>query len=183
MKQSLKEQFHVIDKGVFIVSWLSLLLIALPIILFPEQSQAIVSALNSWVLGYLGAPYMIFGLFCLGFCLYVSYSRYGRIRLGDEDEEPEFKTFSWAAMLFCCGVGAGVVYWGFIEWAYYFQAPPLGLTTDSWQAAEMATAYGYFSIGGRQHGLFTQFHRVLSPTRSLFVKATSLKRVKAAAAF
>ena len=155
MKQSLKEQFHVIDKGVFIVSWLSLLLIALPIILFPEQSQAIVSALNSWVLGYLGTPYMIFGLFCLGFCLYVSYSRYGRIRLGEEDEEPEFKTFSWAAMLFCCGVGAGVVYWGFIEWAYYFQAPPLGLTTDSWQAAEMATAYGFFHWGPTAWAIYT----------------------------
>ena len=147
MKQSFKESLKLIDKGVFIVSWLALLLIALPIIVFPEQSKAFVGVINSWVLDYLGTPYMLFGIFCLAFCLYISFSRYGRIRLGEEHEKPEFKTFSWAAMLFCCGVGAGVVYWGFIEWAYYYQAPPLGLELGSWQAAEMAPAYGFFHWG------------------------------------
>lgn len=50
-------------------------------------------------------------------------------------------------MLFCCGVGAGVLYWGFIEWGYYFQAPPLGLEYGTWQAGEMAPAYGFFHWG------------------------------------
>lgn len=146
-KQSFRESLKLIDKKVLIFSWLALLALSLPIILFPEASGAVVSQLNNWVLSYLGAPYMWFGIFCLLFCLYIICSRYGSIHLGEEGEKPEYKTFSWAAMLFCCGVGAGVLYWGFIEWGYYFQSPPLGLEYGSWQAAEMAPAYGFFHWG------------------------------------
>lgn len=147
MIKKFKESWRLVDTTVFFVSWLALLALAIPIIVFPEQCKTIVNALNSFVINYLGSAYMWFGIFCLAFCIWISFSRYGKIRLGHEKEKPEFKTFSWAAMLFCCGVGAGVVYWGFIEWAYYFQAPPLGLVAGTWQAAEMAPAYGFFHWG------------------------------------
>ncbi len=87
------------------------------------------------------------GSFCLGFCSWVAFGRYGKIRLGDEGEKPEFSTFSWIAMLFCAGVGAGVVYWGIIEWVYYYATPPMGAEVGSWQAAELAAAYGLFHWG------------------------------------
>ena len=143
-KQGFRESLKLNDKKVLIISWIALLALSLPIILFPEASGAVVGTLNGWVLDYLGAPYMWFGIFCLIFCIYIIVSRYGKVHLGDKGEKPEFKTFSWAAMLFCCGVGAGVLYWGFIEWGYYFQAPPLGLEYGTWQAGEMAPAYGFF---------------------------------------
>lgn len=146
-KKSFKEMVSLIDKKVLIISWIALLALSVPIILFPEASGNIVNKLNSWVLNYLGAPYMWFGIFCLAFCIYVIGSRYGKVHLGDPGEKPEYKTFSWAAMLFCCGVGAGVLYWGFIEWGMYYKAPPLGLEYGSWQAAEMAPAYGFFHWG------------------------------------
>jgi transporter, betaine/carnitine/choline family len=146
-KQGFRESLKLIDKKVLIISWIALLALSLPIILFPEASGAVVGTLNGWVLDYLGAPYMWFGIFCLIFCIYIIVSRYGKVHLGDKGEKPEFKTFSWAAMLFCCGVGAGVLYWGFIEWGYYFQAPPLGLEYGTWQAGEMAPAYGFFHWG------------------------------------
>lgn len=154
-KKSFKEAMKLIDKKVLIISWAALLALSIPIIALPEQSARVVGALNGWVLNYLGAPYMWFGLFCLGFCVYMLFSPYGKVHLGDEGEKPEFKTFSWAAMLFCCGVGAGVIYWGFIEWGYYFQSPPLGLEYGSWQAAEMAPAYGFFHWGPTAWAIYT----------------------------
>lgn len=154
-KQSFKEAIALIDMKVLIISWLALLAISLPIIIFPDQSAVVVGQLNTWVLDYLGAPYLWFGIFCLIFCIYIICSRYGKIHLGDEGEKPEFKTFSWAAMLFCCGVGAGVIYWGFIEWGYYYQAPPLGLELGSWQAAEMSSAYGFFHWGPTAWAIYT----------------------------
>lgn len=69
-KKSFKETLKLIDKKVLIISWVALLALSVPIIVLPEQSASVVGALNSWVLNYLGAPYMWFGLFCLGFCVY-----------------------------------------------------------------------------------------------------------------
>ncbi len=146
LKNTTKKK-SLIDKNVFIGSMGALLLLALPIIFFPEQCQKIVGKLNILVITKLGSSYIWYGIFCFIFCMWVSFSRYGRIKLGDEDEKPEFSNFSWVAMLFCCGVGAGVVYWGIIEWVYYFKAPPLGAVVGSWQAAEISAAYGIFHWG------------------------------------
>ena len=45
-------------------------------------------------------------------CLWLIFSPYGRIKLGHDDEEPEFSTISWLTMLFAAGMGVGLLYWG-----------------------------------------------------------------------
>ena len=37
----------------------------------------------------------------IGFCLWISLSKYSKIRFGKNDETPEFSAFLWHAMLFC----------------------------------------------------------------------------------
>ncbi len=48
-------------------------------------------------------------------CLWLAVSRYGAIKLGRDDDEPEFSTISWLAMLFAAGMGVGLLYWGTAE--------------------------------------------------------------------
>ena len=48
-------------------------------------------------------------------CLGLALSRYGAIRLGKDDEHPEFPTASWLSMLFAAGMGVGLLYWGAAE--------------------------------------------------------------------
>ncbi len=48
-------------------------------------------------------------------CLWLIFSSYGRIKLGQDDEEPEFSTISWLTMLFAAGMGVGLLYWGSAE--------------------------------------------------------------------
>ncbi len=45
----------------------------------------------------------------------LALSPYGRIKLGNDDDEPEFSTISWLAMLFAAGMGVGLLYWGAAE--------------------------------------------------------------------
>lgn len=144
-----------IDSTVFYGALSALLAVSLPIIIFPDSSSKVLSAINSLIINKMGSFFTLFGLFCIIFCLWVSFGRYGGIVLGDENEKPEFSTFSWASMLFCAGVGAGVVYWGVIEWVYYYKAPPLGFSKGSWQAAEMAAAYGLFHWGPMAWGIYS----------------------------
>ena len=53
-------------------------------------------------------------------CLYLAGSRFGSIRLGDDDARPEFSTFSWLAMLFSAGIGIGILFFSISEPMSYF---------------------------------------------------------------
>jgi glycine betaine transporter len=53
--------------------------------------------------------------FMLIVSVWLALSRYGRVRLGQDDDEPEFSTVSWLSMLFAAGMGVGLLYWGTAE--------------------------------------------------------------------
>ncbi|MCQ8192950.1 BCCT family transporter [Streptomyces rugosispiralis] len=73
------------------------------------------------------------------FALWLAMSRYGKITLGKEGEEPEFRTVSWVAMMFSAGMGIGLMFYGVSEPLSHFMTPPPG--TDPGTAAEkMQTA-------------------------------------------
>ncbi|MFJ2198353.1 BCCT family transporter [Streptomyces violaceusniger] len=73
------------------------------------------------------------------FALWLAMSRYGKITLGQEGEEPEFRTVSWVAMMFSAGMGIGLMFYGVSEPLSHFVSPPPG--TDPSSAAEkMQTA-------------------------------------------
>lgn len=48
-------------------------------------------------------------------CIWLIFSPYSHIKLGQDDEEPEFSTISWLTMLFAAGMGVGLLYWGSAE--------------------------------------------------------------------
>lgn len=81
-------------------------------------------------------------LICSGFLLlsiYLALGPYGNLKLGKDDEEPEFSTVSWIAMLFAGGMGAGLIFWGVAEPLYHFRDPP-GMEGGTPEAARMAFA-------------------------------------------
>ncbi|MEM6491329.1 MAG: BCCT family transporter, partial [Pseudomonadota bacterium] len=51
----------------------------------------------------------------LALCVALAVSKYGAIRLGDDDDRPEFSTASWIAMLFAAGMGVGLLFWAVAE--------------------------------------------------------------------
>ncbi len=78
----------------------------------------------------------------------LAVSRYGRIRLGKDDERPEFSTGSWVAMLFAAGMGIGLVFWGVAEPLYHLADAPLGLQEGGTpEAARLGLQYSVFHWG------------------------------------
>lgn len=55
------------------------------------------------------------------FLVWLCFSRFGNLKLGRSDEKPEFNDLSWFAMLFSCGIGVGIYYWGVSEPLYYYR--------------------------------------------------------------
>ena len=90
----------------------------------------------------------IFVLAATGFVLFAGYvatSRYGRIRLGQDDEEPEFRTSSWIAMMFSAGMGIGLMFYGIHEpLQHYVQPPPGSVPGQTDQALQIAMANSLF---------------------------------------
>ncbi|MDI9885615.1 BCCT family transporter [Streptomyces sp. HNM0645] len=79
------------------------------------------------------------------FALWLAMSRYGRIPLGREGEEPEFRTVSWIAMMFSAGMGIGLMFYGVSEPLAHFTDPPPGTDpADAAQAMETAMATTLF---------------------------------------
>lgn len=124
-----------------------ILLACIPLMLFPGSGGELLVSLYGKVTRNFGFLYLLSGLAVLVFLLALALGPYGKVRLASGDEEPEFSTLSWTAMLFCAGVGAGLMYWAPIEWGYYFDAPPFGVEARSAAAAEWASSYGIFHWG------------------------------------
>ena len=143
----MKNTFELIDKPTFFGAIALLLTIVFPLILFPTQGADWIAVAKTFMTDQLGFLYLALGLAACAFMVYVVFSDMGQIKLGEADEEPEFKTASWAAMLFCGGIGASILYWGCIEWAYYYQSPPFQLEPGSEEAVRWAATYGLFHWG------------------------------------
>ncbi len=136
-----------IDKFTFFGTLFILIAVTLPLVVFPEQGAEWVAATKTFVTNKFGGAYLAFGVLSLVFVTYICCSDIGNIKLGKAEDDIEFKTGSWAAMMFCGGIGASILYWGILEWMYYYQGPPFGLEPGSTEAIRWASTYGLFHWG------------------------------------
>ncbi|RTZ15774.1 BCCT family transporter [Vibrio aquaticus] len=143
----MRNSFALIDKPTFFGAIALLLSIIFPLILFPQQGADWIAVAKTFMTDKLGFLYLALGISAFFFMIYVVFSDMGQIKLGEPNEKPEFATASWAAMLFCGGIGASILYWGCIEWAYYYQSPPFQLEPGSEEAVRWAATYGLFHWG------------------------------------
>ncbi len=138
---------HRIDWPSFLAAISIILMVSIPLIVFPERGGDFLVDLYSTVSKQLGFIYLLAGLAVLALLIWLALGPYGTVRLASGDELPEFSDFSWIAMLFCAGIGAGLMAWAPIEWGYYYNAPPMGARPFSPEAAEWASSYGIFHWG------------------------------------
>ena len=121
--------------------------VGITLLVAPDAAAERLNSLYQLIAREFGIFYLLASVAAITFLVWLAASRFGRVRLGDADSEPEFRSSSWVAMLFCAGVGAGLMYWCATEWAYYFEAPPFGAEPRSPAAAEWASTYGLFHWG------------------------------------
>lgn len=136
-----------VDRTVFLTAFIVILLVSTPILIWPRDAAPRITAVYDWMAGNLGLLYQWSVIGMVVFLSWIAFGRHGAIRLGRQDERPEFGNFAWASMLFCGGVGAGLIYWATIEWAHYFDHPPFAAIAQSDEARAWATSYGLFHWG------------------------------------
>jgi len=136
-----------VDRVLFGASLVLLLAVGAPMIAAPEQAGVIIAELYGWIAGRFGLFYQWLTVAATVILLVLAFGRYGGRRLGGANTLPDYSNLSWMAMLFCAGIGAGLLYWSTIEWASYLDTPPFGLAPGSAGAREWAATYGIFHWG------------------------------------
>ena len=124
-----------------------LLAVVVPIVVASEWSFNVVNASFDFLTQQFGIFYIIAACAIVVFLLEISISDFGRTVLGPDGVGPSHSRFSWAAMLFCTGIGSALIYWGATEWAFYFNKPPFGVEARSDEAMLWASSYGMFHWG------------------------------------
>lgn len=124
-----------------------IVVICVPLAALPGRGAEVLQATYDFIAKQFGIFYQLACVACIGLLAWLAMGRFGHVKLASHGEGPEFSTLTWIAMLFCAGIGAGLMYWCAIEWTYYYAAPPLGAEPRSTEAAEWASTYGMFHWG------------------------------------
>lgn len=140
---------------VFIISLFIIVLFVLWGILFPSNLADTSASLLSVTTEKFGWFYLLTAFVILLLTIYLAFSKYGSIKLGKEEDEPEYSYLSWFAMLFSAGMGIGLVFWGVAEPLQHYINPPMGLEGSTVESARIAMRYSYFHWGFHPWAIYT----------------------------
>lgn len=131
------------------VFWISIALVMAAVIFgvtAPSSFEEMTGNIQSFLTSAFGWYYLILVTIILVFCLFLIFSPVGAIKLGKQDEKPEFSKATWFAMLFSAGMGIGLVFWGAAEPLSHFITPPLAEGGTA-AAQKEAMRYTFFHWG------------------------------------
>ena len=91
---------------VVVTSKILLALVVLWCLVFPDQASALLSTAKLWSFHYLNWYYILSVAFFIVTCVIIAVvPQFGRVKLGQGDDKPEFSRFSWFSMMFGAGIG------------------------------------------------------------------------------
>lgn len=120
----------------------------------PTHLSAVTTSVQQFLLDSFGWFYLLAASGFLLCALCLIFSKYGDIPLGLPGEKPEFPLLTWFAMLFCAGMGIGLVFWGVAEPTSHYHDPPMGAAQTP-EAAALAIRYAFFHWGLHPWGIYT----------------------------
>ena len=92
---------------------------------FPDASNDIISKVRYFFGNTMGIYYLIIGIGVLVISIFLSFSKYGNVVLGEPNEKPKYSFFVWGSMMFTCGLAADILFYSFAEWVMYATNPHL----------------------------------------------------------
>ncbi len=127
-----------------------ILLLCVLFVLFPDSSSAALENIRYFLGDQIGSYYLVIGLGVFICSLYMAFSRYGRIRLG-ETEKPQYSPFRWGSMMFTAGLAADILFYSCCEWLIYASDPHVAEMGD---LHDWAATYPLFHWGPIPWGFY-----------------------------
>ncbi|MBD1382696.1 glycine betaine uptake BCCT transporter [Metabacillus arenae] len=146
------------------VFWISLVIASAFVIwgvVAPVQLGEMMDEMKAFFLDTFGWFYQLSTTFFLLFALFLIFSKYGKIKLGTEEDKPDFSRPTWFAMLFSAGMGIGLLFFGVSEPISHFAKPPMG-EGGTPEAAKVAIRYTYMHWGFHAWAIYAVIALVLA---------------------
>ncbi|MFB6242613.1 MAG: BCCT family transporter [Halobaculum sp.] len=109
-------------------------------LLLGDSAAAVYSSIFDFINTNFGWFYILSVNVFIVALVYFAVSKYGKIRLGGVEAEPEFSTFGWMAMLFSAGMGIGLMFFSVAEPMWHLGTGGGNLFSVAPQTAEAAAA-------------------------------------------
>lgn len=137
---------NTLSKGIFVPSMVFIFVVSITSVLYPEIADQVLNIVKKFIFINLNWIYVWSVTAFVIFLVYLLFSKYGRIRLGDNDSRPEHSFFSWVAMLFSAGMGIGLMYFGVAEPLQHYSSEVFGIS-EYVNKAKNAQLYSFFHWG------------------------------------
>ncbi|MGL5525596.1 MAG: BCCT family transporter [Aeromonas veronii] len=141
----MSQQTKKVDLFLITLSMIVVLFTVLGLALFPTEAGQTANQLFELATRSFGTAVQLLIFASTLAVIYIGFSKYGNIRLGSG--RPEYATATWVFMFICAGMGSSTLYWGVMEWAYYYQSPGLNIAPQSRAALEYSVSYSFFHWG------------------------------------
>ena len=131
---------------VFIISALGILIVTIWAAVAGDSAEQTLGSVTGWIATNLGWFYILTATIIVSFVLIIALGHSGKIRLGPDHSRPQFRLFSWAAMLFAAGIGVDLMFFSVAEPVAQYYGPPVG-PGETREAAEQAVVWALFHYG------------------------------------
>ena len=112
-----------IDWLITLAPFIIIMALAGVLFIFPNESNDIIGQVRFFFGDTLGIYYLIIGIGVLLVSVFLSFSKYGDVVLGESNEKPKYSFFAWGSMMFTCGLAADILFYSFAEWVMYATNP------------------------------------------------------------
>lgn len=147
---------------VFIISSVIVFVLVLLGSIDPTGFGLVAEALYGFTTRNFGWFYLLAVFVIILFLFSLAISKYGAIRIGGDEERPDYPFFTWIGMLFSAGFGVGLVFWGVAEpMSHFFNSPIRGIESNTEEAARIAMGYSFFHWGISQWAIFAMVGLVI----------------------
>ncbi len=123
-------------------------------VMTPEKLASGLKTMQSFITTNFTWWYLLFTASCLGFAIWAAIGPYAHVKLGKDEDKPEFSTLAWLAMLFSAGIGLGFIFWGIAEPLYHYMQTPYGAEPGSAEAVPVALQISYLHWGFHPWSLY-----------------------------
>lgn len=142
------------DHKIFWISLIIVGIIAIPFALYEKSSMQLLNSIFAVIVNNFGWGYIWYSIILVSVGLYFSFSKYGKVVLGNPEDKPRFTLFEYASILIAMGLGSTIMRTGMIQWASVTIDPPFGIAAMSTEAIQMGNPYGMFLWGLQTFAIF-----------------------------
>lgn len=133
-----------IDLPLIIIPIIAVIALSYLLIKFPTTSQNVLQSCRGFLNNHLTPYYLMVGLIFLISTLFLGFTKWGKIKLGSNSEQPEYPTLKWGMMIFTSTMSADIIFYSLCEWVMYANEP---MIKAKHQPLEWSATYSLFHWG------------------------------------